>query len=121
MRKILIVEDDKDMQEIYRTMFEGNADYAVEATTDASAALKRLRTEKFDLVILDIIMEPMGGDSFFVHVRNDSRMRKVPILAVSVLKRDTLHFLETLGNFYYLQKPITREALFAKIAEILNR
>lgn len=120
MRRILIVEDDVDMQQIYRAMFNGDKDYAVEVTGDAAAGLKRLRQEKFDLIILDIIMEPMSGDSFFVHMRNDAKLKHFPVLVISILKQDTLHFLETLGNFHYLQKPITREDLLRKIDEILS-
>jgi len=37
-----------------------------------------------------------------------------------VLKKDTLNFLETLGNFHYLQKPITKSALLDKIRSILK-
>lgn len=121
MKKILIVEDDKDMQQIYAAMFSNDGMYSIEIMGEAAGALKRLKTEKFDLVILDIIMEPMSGDSFFVHARNDVKMKHVPILAVSILRQDTLHFLETLGNFYYLQKPITKESLFKKIGEIVNK
>ncbi len=121
MKKILIVEDDKDMQDIYQSMFSDRPEYGIEVTADAQGALKRLRGEKFDLVILDIIMEPMSGDSFLVHARNDAKLKRLPILTVSVLKKDTLNFLETLGNFYYLQKPIAKEDLFRTIEEILAK
>jgi CheY-like chemotaxis protein len=108
------------MQQIYEAMFNDDGKYEVEIIGDAAAALKRLKAGKFDLVVLDIIMEPMSGDSFFVHARNDVKLKHIPILAVSILKQDTLHFLETLGNFHYLQKPITKEGLFKKMEEILT-
>lgn len=120
MIKILIVEDDKDMQEIYRGMFAKAEQCSIEILGDAQAALKRLKEEKFDLVILDIIMEPMSGDSFFVHVRNEVKIKNIPILVISILKKDTLNFLETLGNFHYLQKPITKASLLEKIDLILK-
>lgn len=120
MKRIMIVEDDKDMQEIYRVMFDRESNYSMAIFEDAEEALKHLREEKFDLVVLDIIMEPMTGDSFFVHARNDVKMRRIPIIVVSVLKKNTLEFLATLGNFHYLQKPITKTELFAKIDSILK-
>lgn len=119
MKKILIVEDDVDMQEIYKGMFVKEEEYSIEILGDAQDALKRLKMEKFDLAILDIIMEPMSGDSFFVHARNEVKIKSIPILVISILKKDTLNFLETLGNFYYLQKPITKSALLDKIKSIL--
>ena len=120
MKKILIVEDDSDMQEIYKAMFAKEMQYSIGIIGDAQAALKRLKEEKFDLIILDIIMEPMSGDSFFVHARNEVKVKNIPILVVSILKKDTLNFLETLGNFYYLQKPITKAILLGKIDSILK-
>ena len=120
MRKILIVEDDKDMQEIYRVLFNDGGKYEIVIVGDANVALKKADAGKFDLIIHDIIMEPMPGDSFFVHARNNAKLKHVPILVVSILKQDTRHFLETLGNFHYLQKPITRESLLKKIEEILS-
>ena len=120
MKRILIVEDDVDMQEIYKSMFAREDQYSIEISGDAELALKKLKQEKFDMAILDIIMEPMSGDSFFVHVRNEVKTKSVPILVISVLKKDTLNFLETLGNFHYLQKPITKSALLDKIRSILK-
>lgn len=120
MRKIMIVEDDKDMQAMYKVMFDREPQYSVEIFGNAEEALEKLKKHKFDLVILDIIMEPMTGDSFFVHARNDVKIRRIPILVVSVLKKDTLDFLETLGNFFYLQKPITKTDMLEKIGSILK-
>jgi len=120
MKKILIVEDDKDMQEIYRNMFNGDGKYEVMLCGDSTWALAEVKKERFDLIVLDIIMEPMSGDSFFVHARNDAKVKSTPILVISILKKDTLQFLETLGNFHYLQKPITKAELYKKIDEILK-
>lgn len=115
MRKILVVEDDRDMQEIYRSMFEGEKDYRVDIEGDAARALERVKKNGYAAVVLDIIMEPMSGDSFYVHMRNDSKTRNIPIVVVSILKQDTLEFLEKLGGFSYLQKPITKEKLLKRL------
>lgn len=115
MRKILVVEDDLDMQEIYRSMFEGEKDYQVEIEGDAEKALEKVKKNGYKAVVLDIIMEPMSGDSFYVHIRNNSKTRNLPIIVVSILKQDTLEFLEKLGGFSYLQKPITKEKLLKKL------
>ncbi len=119
MKRILIVEDDSDMQEIYRSMFSKEDEYSIDIMEDAQAALKKLKQDKYDMAILDIIMEPMSGDSFFVHARNEIAIKNIPILVVSVLKKDTLNFLSTLGNFHYIQKPITKQDLLGKIRKIL--
>lgn len=121
MRQILIVEDEKDMQEIYRDMFSDQAEeYEIDIESNAAAALRRLKERTFDLIILDIIMEPMSGDSFFVHVRDDIKTMNLPILVASVLKPDLLEQLKKMDHVYFLQKPITKEQLLEKINDILT-
>jgi len=121
MKRVLIVEDDTDMQEIYRNMFKDQADkYKVEILGDAVEAFRRLKKEIFDLVILDIIMEPMPGDSFFACARDDAEVREVPILVVTVLNPDDLAHFKKINHVDFLQKPITKEELFAKIASFLK-
>lgn len=120
MKNILIIEDDKDMHRIYEDMFktEGKK-YKIEILDDATIALKRLKEEKYDLVILDIIMEPMSGDSFFVYLRENIKTTDIPVLIVSVLSPDTLVQLKKINHVQFFQKPITKEQLLKKIDEIL--
>ncbi|MFC1804433.1 response regulator [Candidatus Omnitrophota bacterium] len=119
-KKILIVEDDRGMQQIYRDMFkERSRNYTIEIKDDAESAIKRLEQEAFDLIILDIIMEPMGGDSFFVYLRR-GKMLDVPILVVSVLSPSSLKNLKKIDHVSFLQKPIKEDQLFKRIKEILK-
>ena len=72
LKNILIVEDDKDMREIYEIFFSDQKDkYLFDFESNAEEALKKLKVKKYDLVLLDIIMEPMSGDAFFMHVRKE--------------------------------------------------
>ncbi|MGB3241453.1 MAG: response regulator [Candidatus Omnitrophota bacterium] len=120
-KRILIVEDDEDMLEIYRGLFKSKSDrYEIETVTDARMGFKKLEEQKYDLVILDIIMEPMPGDTFFLCVRNDDRVKNVPILVVSVLDPEDLsRQFNRVNHADYLQKPITEEQLFDKIENII--
>jgi CheY-like chemotaxis protein len=118
VKKILIVEDSKEMQEIYKDMFsdEGGR-YKIEMASDGVAALRRVREEKFDLIILDIIMEPITGDAFFVYVRNDVKTMDLPIVIVSVLNPLTLEHLKKINHVEFLQKPIRKEELIKVIED----
>jgi DNA-binding response OmpR family regulator len=119
----LIVEDDEDMLEIYRGLFKNKSDrYEIETVTDARLGFKKLEEAKYDLVILDIIMEPMPGDTFFLCVRNDDRVKDIPVLVVSVLDPEDLsRQFNRVNHADYLQKPITEEQLFNKIENITAR
>jgi CheY-like chemotaxis protein len=120
MKRILIVDDDADMQAIYKFMFKDEAQkYALQITGDTTRALKSVGQQRFDLIISDIIMADMSGGSFLSRARQEGR-NGVPILVVSVLNPDMLSKLKKMRSVYFLQKPITREQLLNKIDRILR-
>ncbi len=130
MKNILILEDDKDMQGMYKIFFsDQEKKYTIEIENDATVALKRLKEKPFDLIILDIIMEPMFGDSFFLYLRSDEGTMRIPVLVVSVLSPDTLGRLKKIDNvdavnkpvrLSFLQKPITKQQLLKEIDKMLS-
>ncbi len=120
MRKILIVEDEKDMQEIYRDLFEGQAKYEVDIESGTMPALRKLTAKNYDLIILDIIMEPIAGDSFFVYLRSDNKTSSIPVLVVSVLGPEIMEKLRRVDHAFYMQKPVTKEKLFEKLDDIIT-
>jgi DNA-binding NtrC family response regulator len=58
--KILIVDDNEDMLELYAGMFRDEERFSIDMMSDAMKALRRLGEKDYDLIILDIIMEPLG-------------------------------------------------------------
>ena len=121
MKRLLIVEDEKDMQEIYRDMFSDKSEkYEIDIVSDAAVGLRKIKEKAFDLIILDIIMEPMTGDSFFVYVRDDVKTMNLPVIVVSVLNPDTLENLKKINHVHFFQKPLKKEQLMKKIEEILS-
>jgi CheY-like chemotaxis protein len=121
LKRIMVVEDSVDMKEIYQDIFSGEGGYQVEYFSLAEEGLARLRAgERYDLIIVDIIMEPMPGDSFFVRLRKELNLETVPVLVATVLDEKILGRLHEIGQFGYLQKPITKELLLAKIAQLVK-
>lgn len=119
MKRIMIVEDDPGMQEIYKDLFSDKKDeYEIELTADARVAYQRVRQHKFDMVILDIVMEPMDGNVFYALLRSkEIGPNTTPVLVVSVVNPANLEHLKIINNVDFLQKPITGEQLFKKIEE----
>ncbi|MBN1282933.1 MAG: response regulator [Proteobacteria bacterium] len=115
-KRILIVEDSKDMREIYRTFFKNHSgEYAIEIEGDAQAALQRIKNTSPDLIVLDIIMEPMTGEAFLVHARHNKTTQDTPIVIVSVLSESILKGISRHKNLEFLQKPITEVQLMGAI------
>ena len=118
VKQILIVEDDKDMQEIYEDMFGDERDYKVDIVDRAAEALRKLQEKNYHLVILDIIMEPVTGDSLFLYIRADKKTKETPVLVVSVLSPVTMEKLKRINHIDFLQKPISRGQLIEKIEKM---
>ncbi len=117
---ILIVDDNEDMLAIYEGMFKGEELYSIDMMKDAMQALRRLGEKDYDLIILDIIMEPLTGEAFFVYLRSDERTMHIPVIAVTVLEPDMLDAMKKLNHPTILQKPIRKEDLFSSIEKCLG-
>jgi len=68
MSKILIVEDDKELNELVCSFFENN-NYNVVSSFNGKEALEKLEKENFDLILSDIMMPVLDGFSFVEKVR----------------------------------------------------
>lgn len=66
MSNILIVEDDKDLNNAYRIILE-NEGYAVESAFDGKEALSKIKSFEPNLILLDLLMPIMGGLEFLQH------------------------------------------------------
>ena len=126
MLKILIIDDDKDLQESIRLVLESNNFEAVSAY-NPEEGIDKIQTEKPDLVILDVLM-PNNFEGFDVarKVREDLKLMKLPIImltAVHNVKKVPYRFApdeEWLPVDYFFDKPVKPDVLLLKIREVLN-
>jgi DNA-binding response OmpR family regulator len=120
VKEILIVEDDESMQDMYRMIFERRDEYKIRIEGSAETALRKVRENDYDLIILDIVMWPMTGDSFFVSVRSEKKTKNTPILIVSILSKYTLEQLEKINHCDFLQKPVSPAQVIDKVEKMLK-
>jgi two-component system chemotaxis sensor kinase CheA len=121
MKRILIIEDNKDMQSIYRYIFRGvGKKYAISIAGSPHAAMRRLTRGTFHLIISDIIMETVADESFIIALRRDKRYTRIPILVVSVLKRRMLDGVRDYGDIYFLEKPFDGDTLLKIVKGLLG-
>ncbi len=83
-QRILVVDDDKNLVEIYRRTLK-RAGYEVICAYNGKEGLDALRANPVDLVILDLKMPKMGGDKFLAVLRRDSRLKDTKVLVMSSL------------------------------------
>jgi len=117
--RILVVEDEEDLNEILQFNLESEG-YLVDTSFSAEEALKRDLT-RYDLLILDVMMGKISGFSLAQRIRKDMRL-EVPIIFLTA--RDTENDLLTgfnLGADDYITKPFSVRALQARIKAVLKR
>jgi DNA-binding response OmpR family regulator len=81
MKKILLVDDDRDFVESTRAVLEEK--YEVIAAYDGDEGIKMARAESPDLIILDVIMPTEDGFSAAEEIKNDPELSKIPVMMLT--------------------------------------
>jgi len=88
MPKILIVEDDPLLSRMYQIIFSSNA-YEVTAAADGQDGLNQIRSQKPDLILLDIMMPKLNGMEVLKQIKNDPEVRNIPVVVLTNLAGNT--------------------------------
>lgn len=115
---ILVVDDHRDIREPL-TRYMGQQGYRVSSAADAAQARDLLQTNRFDLIVLDIMMPGEDGLSLCRHIRASSQVPVILLTAVSD-EIDRILGLE-LGADDYVVKPFNPRELLARIKSVLRR
>ena len=119
MKKILVVDDRPGVVELVRASLEGE-DYQIIDASDGEKALSKIREEKPDLILLDIIMPKMDGFEVLKKLKQDPTTKETPVIMLTIKeqKLNREKGLE-LGAIDYIVKPFSPSVLLSKIEEIL--
>ncbi len=119
--KILIVEDDEDIVELIRYNLDKDGFRAV-GVTKGEEAIKRLQSESFDLVLLDLMLPGIDGLEVCRKLKADELLRSVPIIMLTAKgeESDIITGLE-LGADDYIVKPFSPKVVIARIRSVLRR
>jgi two-component system alkaline phosphatase synthesis response regulator PhoP len=120
-KKILIVEDERDVVKLLRYNLEKEG-FRVSSVTDGSLALAEMRREEADLVILDLMLPGMDGLEICRQLRRHDKYAAVPILMLTARSEeaDRVVGLE-LGAYDYVTKPFSMRELIARVRALLRR
>ena len=118
MQNILIVEDDMDIQELLREFLK-EAGYEVMAANDGIEAMDLFEKNKFDLILLDVMLPKIDGFGVCELIRRQSQ---VPIIMLTALggEQEQIRGLD-LQVDDYITKPFSVPILIRKIAAVLRR
>lgn len=120
--KILIVEDEPFLSEMYRTKFEG-LDYEVVTAETGQEGIEKMRSEKPTLVLLDIIMPEMDGYEVLRRVRKDDKLKDQLIVIFSNLgqEEEITKGIQMGADDYLIKSNLTPSELSQKIEAVLKK
>lgn len=120
-QKILVVEDEEDIQELMRYNL-GKEGYDVVSVVDGGSALKKVDEKKPDLIILDLMLPDIDGLSVCKQLRSNAEARNIPVIMLTAKgeEADIVSGLEV-GADDYVTKPFSPRVLLARIRAILRR
>ncbi|MET7390656.1 PleD family two-component system response regulator [Streptomyces sp. NPDC005529] len=119
--RILVVDDDRTSRLMltYRLELAG---LKTEMCENGRQALEKLREEDFDIVLLDVVMPDMDGYSTLEAIKNDPRLRDIPIVMMSALgEMDSVIRCLEMGAQDYMPKPLDSLLLTTRINALLLR
>ena len=118
-KKILVVEDDKDIQELVEEILKAEG-YVVLTAANGLEGYELFKTNQVDLIILDIMMPKMDGYQMAKLVRQ--RDEKVPIIMLTALEGeyDEIKGFE-IGVDDYITKPFSFNILIKRVKAIIRR
>lgn len=122
MKKILIVDDDINMHVIYQDTFAGRSDIQILNAYSVEKALEYLDKNVIDLIVLDIIMEPISGSYLYLKITQDKKIRqkRIPIIISSVLGDTGLQHIQKGQLLAIVEKPFERDMFLMKVDELLG-
>jgi len=118
--KVLIVDDESDMR-FFLCNLLGGCGYATIQATGRSDGLRKAKKEKPAVIILDVMMPNEDGLQFYRELKQDDRLRGIPVIMVSSVGKST--FLQYQRSYCtlpeavptvpgaYLKKPLNAEEL----------
>ncbi|OGZ34653.1 MAG: hypothetical protein A2174_03140 [Candidatus Portnoybacteria bacterium RBG_13_41_18] len=121
MPKILIVEDDPFLSEMYATKLT-QEHFEVETAIDGKEVLKKAKDLMPDLILLDIVLPKMDGFEVLQKIKKDPELQAIKVIALTNLgqKEEVEKGLQLGADDYIVKAHFTPSEVIAKVKQILN-
>ncbi|MFA6525259.1 MAG: response regulator [Patescibacteria group bacterium] len=121
-QKILLIEDDKMLLEMYTAKFTREG-FEIATAENGSDGLKVARDMKPDMILLDIIMPKLDGFATLKEIRKDENIKNVPVILLTNLGQDQdIQKGKDLGaDDYFVKANHTPTEIVEKVQELLKK
>lgn len=122
--KILVIDDEESFSFFIKLNLEREILYNFNVTTacNGEEGLKLAKTIRPNLILLDFVMQDMGGTEVFEALHFDNRTRAIPVIFLTGLISNDELMKENgcVGGWEFMAKPVGREELLSRIISTLN-
>jgi len=121
MKKIVVADDEEGVRELMKNLLKDR--YQVILAKDGLELIEKVKKERPDLIICDVIMPGQSGYKSIKRLREKPEFLNLPVIFNSGVVKDT-ELYETLkpeGPSYFMRKPFAKKTLLDKIEEMLNK
>jgi len=129
MKKVLIVDDDVDVRKFVSKLIE-RAEYEAIEAQNGIEGMGKVREDKPDLIILDVLMPKQSGIRMYRELKTDEPLKDIPVIMLSAIApKSFFRSQEVLAEFAgksvpepeaYMEKPEEPEELIALMKKILG-
>ena len=120
-RRALIVDDDEELVELIRDVFDADGRFDVRVANNGFDAGMMVKEYKPDVIVLDVMLPDINGREVCQRVRSDVNLDDVRIICISgMVEADKIDGLKEAGADEFMQKPFEVDALFAAVCGLLE-
>ena len=123
-KKILIVDDETDVLTYLTALFQDNG-YDTITAADGIKGFDLAKSEKPDLITLDIMMPDQSGVRTYRYYKGNDELRNTPVIIITAVGDSMKSFLKKLAGFPepegFINKPIDEAKLLEMVSDLLNK
>ena len=123
MKTVLVVDDEPDARDYLTTVLEDNG-FATVIAKDGSDAIAKLEEATPDLISLDITMPEKSGVSVYRKLKEDERLKSIPVIIITGVSDEFQKFISTRRQVPppdgYISKPVDADAFIKMVGELIG-
>ncbi len=118
--KILIIDDEPEIIDMLTVVLKARS-YSVMSALDGQRGIEKVKKDRPDLILLDILMPGTDGYSVCTKLKSDKETKNIPVIILSGMdERDAIIKCHNLGADDYIVKPFNLTTLLTKIKKYTN-
>jgi len=125
-KKILVVDNDININGLIKSVLETKKGYTVDFVLGGKEGLKKMKTDHYDLVLLDLTMPEVSGIDVCKFMSHDEDLVKIPVIIVSAMPINSKEFQKENDDFQSLpvvkgliEKPFEVADLLKEVEKVL--